>query len=292
MPARLSLTEAQRDALLMLPDTEEAFVRHYTFSGEDVEVLSRYRTPETRLAFAVLRYPGRVLRQGEVMPLHLLAFIAEQVGVPTDAIGGFARRPQTRYEHLAALRSRFGFSDLTDSTKAELKQWLTPIALKTTDGHAVLVALAEEMRRRRIIIPGVSVVERLAAEAMHAAEKAAVRLICEKVTDAQRKRMDALLTGKTHRQQSELSWLREGNAKISGRGFLEILDKLDKVREVGVGSLELTPEIAARQQQMVREGLRFTAQAFQQMGASQRTAVLTATLRDIEASLVDACLKG
>ena len=294
MPARLSLTKAQRDALLMLPDTEEAFVRHYSFSGEDVEILCRYRTPETRLAFAlqlcVLRYPGRVLRQGEVMPLHLVAFIAEQVGVPTDAIGGFARRPQTRYEHLAALRSRFVFFDLTDATKAELKQWLAPIALKTTDGHAVLVALAEEMRRRRIIIPGVSVLERLAAEAMHAADRTAVRLIREKVTEEQRTRMDALLTGKTHRQQSELSWLREGNAKISGRGFLEIMDKLNKAREIGVGSLELTPEIAARQQQMVREGLRFTAQAFQQMSVPQRTAVLTATLRDIEASLVDAAL--
>ena len=57
--------------------------------------------------------------------------------------------------------------------------------------------------------------------------------------------MDALLTGKAHRQQSELSWLREGNTKISGRGFLEIMDKLDKVREIGVGSLELTPEIGA-----------------------------------------------
>ena len=294
MPARLSLTKAQRDALLTLPDTEEAFIRHYSFTGEDGEILWRYRTPETRLAFAlqlcILRYPGRVLRRGEVMPLHLLAFIAEQVGVPPAAIGGFARRPQTRYEHLAALRSRFGFCDLTDATKAELKQWLAPIALKTTDGHAVLVALAEEMRRRRIIIPGVSVLERLAAEAMHTAEKIAVRLICEQVTDEQRTRMDALLTGKTHRQQSELSWLREGNAKVSGRGFLEIMDKLDKVREGGVGSLELTPEIAARQQQMVREGLRFTAQAFQQMSAPQRTAVMTATLRDIEASLVDAAL--
>ena len=294
MPARLSLTKAQRDALLMLPDAEEAFVRHYTFSGQDIEVLSRYRTPETRLAFAlqlgVLRYPGRVLRQGEVMPLHLLAFIAEQVGVPTDAIGGFARRPQTRYEHLATLRSRFGFCDLTDAIKGELKQWLAPIALKTTDGHAALVALAEEMRRRRIIIPGVSVVERLAAEAMHTAEKTAVRLICEQVTNERRTGMDALLTEKTHKQQSELSWLREGVAKISGRGLFEIMDKLDKVREVGVGSLELPPEITARQQQMVREGLRFTAQAFQQMGASQRTAVLTATLRDIEVSLVDAAL--
>jgi TnpA family transposase len=116
MPARLSLTKAQRDALLLLPDTEEAFVRHYSLVAEDIEIISGYRTPETRLAFAlqlcVLRYPGRVLRHGEIMPMHLLAFIAEQVGVSPDAIGGFARRPQTRYEHLAALRKRFGFSDL------------------------------------------------------------------------------------------------------------------------------------------------------------------------------------
>ena len=164
MPARSTLTKAQRDALLVLPDTEEAFVRHYSLSGEDIEVIGRYRTPETRLAFAlqlcVLRYPGRMLRQGEVMPLHLVAFIADQVRVPPDAIAGFARRQQTRYEHLAALKSRFGFSDLTDATKAELKRWLAPIALTTKDEHAVLVGLTEELRRRRIIIPGVSVIER------------------------------------------------------------------------------------------------------------------------------------
>jgi Domain of unknown function (DUF4158) len=140
MPARLSLTKAQRDALLLLPDTEEAFVRHYSLVAEDIEVISGYRTPETRLTFAlqlcVLRYPGRVLRHGEILPVHLLAFIAEQVGVSPDAIGGFARRPQTQYEHLAALRKRFGFSDLADASKAELKQWLAPIALKTTNGHA------------------------------------------------------------------------------------------------------------------------------------------------------------
>jgi hypothetical protein len=67
--------------------------------------------------------------------------------------------------------------------------------------------------------------------------------------------MDALLTEKAHRQQSELSWLRETDTKISMRGFLEIMDKLDKVRGIGVGGLELPSEISARAQQMVREGL-------------------------------------
>ena len=50
------------------------------------------------------------------------------------------------------------------------------------------------------------------------------------------------------------------------------MEKLDKVRSVGVGSIDLPPEIGVRLQQMVREGLRFTAQAFQQMSTSSRTA--------------------
>jgi hypothetical protein len=50
----LSLTKAQRDALLLLPDTEEAFVRHYSRFAEDIEIISGYRTPETRLAFALI----------------------------------------------------------------------------------------------------------------------------------------------------------------------------------------------------------------------------------------------
>ena len=35
MPARLSITQAQRDALLALPDTEDAFVRHYELTVMD-----------------------------------------------------------------------------------------------------------------------------------------------------------------------------------------------------------------------------------------------------------------
>jgi hypothetical protein len=63
-----------------------------------------------------------VLRQGEVMPLQLLAFIAYQVRVSPDAITGFAHPLQTRYERLAALKSRFRFADLTDATKDKLKK--------------------------------------------------------------------------------------------------------------------------------------------------------------------------
>lgn len=99
MQARLSLTHPQRAALLALPVTEEAFVRHYVLSEEDRAAVARCRTPETQLAFAlqlcVLRHPGRVLRRGKVIPFTLLAFVADQIGVTPEATAGFARRPDT-----------------------------------------------------------------------------------------------------------------------------------------------------------------------------------------------------
>ncbi len=49
---RYALTKAQRDALLLLPDTVEAFVRHYSLFAEDIEIISGYRTPESRLRVA------------------------------------------------------------------------------------------------------------------------------------------------------------------------------------------------------------------------------------------------
>jgi len=66
------------------------------------------------------------------------------------------------------------------------------------------------------------------------------------------------------------------------------MDKLDKVRGIGVGGSSCHRDRRPRPA-MVREGLRFTAQPSSRW-ASTRTAIMTATLRDMEASLIDAAL--
>ncbi|PZU62898.1 MAG: hypothetical protein DI540_25530 [Sphingobium sp.] len=132
------------------------------------------RTPATRLGYALqlccLRYPGRHLRQNELLPAVMLDHIAEQVGVEPDIIADFARRNPTRYDQLAGIKARFGFRDLGKPLRAEIMAWLIKEALGIIDGRILLDRLLDEMRRRLIVIPGVSVVERMAAEAMHRAE--------------------------------------------------------------------------------------------------------------------------
>lgn len=97
--------------------------------------------------------------------------MAAQLAVPPDALADYAARGPTRYEQLGTLRELFGFTTLSRPEQASLQAWLLPVALTTTSGSELAARLGAEFRRRRIIIPGVSALERMSGVAMLAAER-------------------------------------------------------------------------------------------------------------------------
>nr|WP_292721302.1 DUF4158 domain-containing protein [Mesorhizobium sp.] len=107
------MTKTQREKLLASPGTEDEVVRHHSVTADDLAAIAQSRMPETRLGYALqlccLRYPGRYLRRGELLPCAMLDHIAEQIGADAEAISLFARRGATRYEQLAAIKQRHGF---------------------------------------------------------------------------------------------------------------------------------------------------------------------------------------
>ena len=287
------MTKTQREKLLALPDAEDEVVRYHSLTTDDLAAIAHSRMPETRLGYALqlccLRYPGRYLRRGELLPGTMLDNIAEQVGADAEAISLFARRGATRYEQIATIKQRHGFRDFTRPTRAELAAWAKREAVGLTDGRVLLDRLIERMRAERIIIPGVSVVERMAAAAMHAADSAVVAEINSLLSDAQRLQLDALLSDKMHVRQSRLSWLREPPSRVGGRTLLELLDKLTLVRTTG-GDVVVRPDLGPRMAQMAKEGSLYTAQAFQQMGPARRHTIMMATLSELGITLTDGAL--
>lgn len=129
MPRRHILTERQRSALLDLPTDELSLLRHYTLGDDDLTHIQERRRPENRLGFALqlcaLRYPGRALAPGEVIPREVLSFIGAQLGVPADAILTYAARRQTRQEHMEALREIYGYKTLAGRGARDLRDWLS-----------------------------------------------------------------------------------------------------------------------------------------------------------------------
>src|SRR3954466_13708534 len=72
MPRRRALTEAQLENLLALPIAEPGLVQHWTLSDTDFAAIDQRRRDRNRIGFALqlcaLRYPGRLLRPGELIP--------------------------------------------------------------------------------------------------------------------------------------------------------------------------------------------------------------------------------
>ena len=188
----------ERGALLDLPADEAALLRHYTLSDDDIENIRVRRGGHNRLGFALqlcaFRYPGRILSVGEGIPLNILGFMAAQLGMRTEDLNGYAIREETRREHLAKLRRIYGYRMFTGCCARDLRVWLENEAEGAASNKGLARRFVRECRRLEVILPGSSVLERLCADALVAAERRIETRIAAGLDDALRMALDRLLT--------------------------------------------------------------------------------------------------
>lgn len=294
MPRRELLSEPQRLAFTEPAADERGMVRHYTLSAEDLALIAPHRGERNRLGFALmlcyLRFPGRVLQEGEQPPVALQTFVAEQLDIDPASFGDYAERDQTRREHLAEIQTTLGYRTLTRSLYRQLSVWLMPTALATEHGPTLVATLLEELRTRHLICPPLPVVERLCGEVRARAQRQLWRRLTDGLTDSQRAALDGLLAVRTGGGQSTLAWLRQTAYSAKPGNFPKLIERLTQVRAIGV-----EPERATRVHQnywlkLAREGAQSTVQHLAELEPLRRYATLTALVLELGATLTDEAL--
>src|SRR5208337_1509540 len=142
----------QREAFEAIPLDRADLIEHYVLGDQDLSLIRRRRGAQNRLGLAVqlalLRYPGRALLPNETPPAELLAFLARQLGLSASAWTGYAKRDETRREHLAELQLHYGLRSFRIGQYRSLAAWLLPMALQTNRGVVLVGAAIDELRRR------------------------------------------------------------------------------------------------------------------------------------------------
>lgn len=128
MVHRIVLTKRQSAALFDLPKDESSLIQHHTLADDDIDYIKTRRRPENMIGFALqlcaLRYPGRLLKSGEVIPEAVSRYIAAQLGLKSEDLLTYAARRQTRQQHLSVLCKLYGYKLFSGKRVKQMKAWL------------------------------------------------------------------------------------------------------------------------------------------------------------------------
>jgi TnpA family transposase len=295
MAHRTILTERQRSALFDLPIDEFSLLRHYTLADDDLDHINARRRAENRIGFALqlcaLRYPGRLLSSHEVIPEQAIRFIGAQLGLTGDEILPYAARRQTRQQHLQELREIYGYKMFSGRGARDLKGWLEREAETARSNEDLARRFVEECRRTQTVLPGVSVIERLCADALVAAERRIESRITERLNDKLKGRLDNLLTEMVDGTVSRFIWLRQFEVGKNSAGASRLLDRLEFLQ-----GMELAPDILDglpphRVTQLRRQGERYFADGLRDITSDRRLAILAVCAVEWHAAIADAVVE-
>ena len=278
MTRKILLSAAQRERFFALPSEGADLIRHYTLSADDIALINRRRRPQNRLGFAVqlclMRYPGRTLGPGERPPAAVVAFIAEQLGLHYDLMSEYSHREKTRREHMVELQGALGCRSVTAADYRTLAAALMPSAMQTDSVEMLIPELLDLFRRHRILIPVPATVERITLICLRQAEAKTHRQLAGDLADAQKARLDELLTLRSGGRISYLAWLRlPPNAPVAGN-FIKLIERFEFLRSLGIERDRDTRVHRNRLLRLSQEGEVITQQSVLRLEQNRRYAML------------------
>jgi uncharacterized protein DUF4158 len=259
MTDRRLLTDEERQALFGFPLDADGMARCFTLSRNDRELVAARRRDANRIGFAVqlalLRHSGIALAHLEQPVEPLVQWLAEQLKLPHAPFAGYASRPQTMTDHARVLANVLGLRTPANSDLPLMIEAAARAAWSTDRGQPVAAAVVTALRAANIVLPTGSVIERAAIAGRARARRRATDALLAGLSETQLARLDRLLERDTALEMTPFGWLKAMPTAPKADHVRELLDRLTRVRDIG-----LPPALAGmiheeRLRQFVREGL-------------------------------------
>jgi len=235
------------------PPSNEQLARYFHLDDADRELVDVRRGAHNKLGFALqlttARFLGTFLAEPTTVPSNVIAYVAAQLRIrDVSCLTGYAARPNTAWEHAAEIRRIYGYREFNELAGSfRLARRLYARAQLSTEQPSVLFDLATAwLVERQVLLPGVSVLERLVTRIRERANARLYRKLAGLPSMEQRAQLKELLVVPAGGRRSPLDRLRRGPTQPSAAGLVDALRRLRDVRELGLGDLDLSGIPAGR----------------------------------------------
>ncbi len=297
MPVRL-LTDAEKERLSGFPreiPAEDLFA-YFALTGRDRSAIPATSAPGNRLGFAValcaVRYLGFCPENLSSCPEDVLWYVAQQLGLPSEALGGYPEREQTRTDHLMRIYEHLGYRRPAPTDLRDLFGWLIERALEHDDPALLVRLAAEKLKAEKVARPGVSRLERMVAAARGRTDEETHEAISRVLADGTAERIDAMLRvdPSLSPARTRHAWLKEGATSNTPKAIVEQLEKLAFLREIGASGFDVSAVNPNRLRFLAGLGRRHTNQALGRLAPERRLPILVSFLHEAHADVTDEIL--
>ena len=274
--------------------TADQLARHFHLDDADRAFVAEHRGDHNRLGVAVqlesVRLLGAFLDDPAEAPASVVRFVADQLGVavPADLLATYGAS-EGRWRHGPRIRERYGYRAFTDPSVAfRLSRFLYALCWTGTDRPSALFDRAAAwLLSTKVLLPGLSVLERTVARVRSRASAHLHRRLVEGMTPEGRERLDRLVAVPEGGRQSPLDRLRDGPYIQSGPEIGRALARLGEIRAIADGLPRVDRLPPGKVAALARHASAARAHAVQRMPDDRRTATLLAFVHTLEAAAGD-----
>jgi hypothetical protein len=237
------LSPAQRNNYGRYPDnlSPELIANNFFLDDQDGEWITRKRGDSSRLGYALqlitVRFLGTFLTDLTGVPQVLINRIASQLNIadPKSCLSSYQISEQ-RWRHTVEIRARYGYRAFAEKgNRFRLGRRLCALCWTGTDRPGVLFNHALVwLCTHKILLPGVSVLERFIAEIRSRMESRLWKMLTADLTNEQKANLNQLLVKNDKEHQSLLDKLRKGPVRVSGPALVKALQRVEMARSISV----------------------------------------------------------
>ncbi len=259
--------------------TPEQLTKYFWFDDQDRAVISQMRSEHNQLGFAIqlgtVRFLGAFLTHPASVPEIVSLYVAQQLDLDEKILSLYSNERTIR-NHAQEIKQRYGYHDFTEQPYHwKLVRWLYTRAWLTAERPSVLFDLATaKCVSQKILLPGVTVMERLIAQVRGRAAKRFWRKLAKLPSLNQKVKLEHLLKVEPQNRKTKLDLLRNPPTKITANGLIKAMERLEELRLLGASGWDISKIPIGRIRILSRYASMARAQAVSRMNDERRMATL------------------
>ena len=269
-------------------------LRYFTYSPEDRHEIFQCRGNSNKVGFAVLlggiRLTGRFPTGLELIGQSLLTHVCGQLKIEGMLFLDYPQRRPTRHEHIERLKQYLGLRSFAADDQSIVTEFVREQVHAGTPPEDLLGQTEEHLRAQRIVLPGLTVLDKSVTTAAIKAEEDLYDQLGRRVTPEVRERILGLLIIAEGEKLTPFQQLQQTADRPSPDALIRELDHLEQVRAL----IPETLDFSDLPQPLVERWARLTGalptRSLQRFGESKRLALLLCWLWRLQTQLIDTAL--